>query len=258
MANSFSAQLEFPLGVNFQTSTGRGTARAVIRFTGVQSNFILTNAHVVFDELWKARVFQHIALKISFGTALEVKFLNPFFGKGSEEKASRVSKIYDELPDSVEKPDVHEHPLQKMASVYDGEYRCDVCHLNGEGGVYHCEECGCDTHPQCVVNEFEKIFHNEALKNFHRRTILIVVMVGSNSYRTNERCSNVLVERTRILETTPRNIISVLQLLHSLLTGPSLMMLAFFSDDLLLKKVLTIVAVSVLFADGLCMLAGDL
>jgi hypothetical protein len=49
--NSFSAQLEFPLGVNFQPSTGRGTAGAVIRFTGVQSNFILNNAHVAFDGL---------------------------------------------------------------------------------------------------------------------------------------------------------------------------------------------------------------
>ena len=30
-----------------------------------------------------SKVFQHIALKNSFGTTLEVQFLNPFFGKGS-------------------------------------------------------------------------------------------------------------------------------------------------------------------------------
>jgi nucleoredoxin len=44
----------------------------------------------------------------------------------------------------------HSHPLKKMASVYRGQYGCNVCHGSGEGWVYHCDLCDFDAHPKCA------------------------------------------------------------------------------------------------------------
>ena len=77
------------------------------------------------------------------------------------ENTSRCIEVYDELPDSVEKPGLHNHPLQKiLRSVSEGDFGCDVCHLGGLGAAYHCDECGYDAHPQCVVDEFDAIYNN--------------------------------------------------------------------------------------------------
>ena len=46
--------------------------------------------------------------------------------------------------------DKHPHPLKKLASVYRGQYGCDVCGGSGTGWVYHCDQCGYDAHPKCA------------------------------------------------------------------------------------------------------------
>jgi len=59
------------------------------------------------------------------------------------------------LPESVEHPS-HEHPLIKLPKVYGGQYSCDICSGSGKGWVYHCEDCGFDAHPRCVVMNTDK------------------------------------------------------------------------------------------------------
>lgn len=53
-------------------------------------------------------------------------------------------------PESVT-TEKHEHPLVKKSHVYRGSYGCDICAEPGNGWVYHCDECGFDAHPRCVV-----------------------------------------------------------------------------------------------------------
>jgi tetratricopeptide (TPR) repeat protein len=45
----------------------------------------------------------------------------------------------------------HHHELRKCASVYQGSFICDICKLRGDGTVYHCDPCGWDAHPSCIV-----------------------------------------------------------------------------------------------------------
>jgi len=54
------------------------------------------------------------------------------------------------MPETFYDPELHEHPLKKLESVYSGSYGCDVCGSGGHGWVYHCDECGFDAHPTCV------------------------------------------------------------------------------------------------------------
>lgn len=53
------------------------------------------------------------------------------------------------LPKKILLP-VHRHELELRASVYGGEYGCDVCNENGSGLVYHCDLCKYDVHPECA------------------------------------------------------------------------------------------------------------
>ncbi len=66
----------------------------------------------------------------------------------------RMALMVDEsLPEEVTVEE-HEHPLKKLPSVYNGGYSCDICNITGYHIVYHCEECGYDVHPSCVVSNF--------------------------------------------------------------------------------------------------------
>ena len=87
-------------------------------------------------------------------------------------KAHEAFEVYDKLPDTVTRLKIHEHPLQKSPSVYGGMYGCDVCHKTGQDAVYHCEECGFDVHPQCVVDDFNDLY----------RTFLYGSDDGNNDY----------------------------------------------------------------------------
>ena len=71
-------------------------------------------------------------------------------------KAHEAFEVYDKLPDTVTS-EIHVHPLEKLCSVYGGMYGCDVCDKTGQDAVYHCEECGFDAHPQCVVDDFNDL-----------------------------------------------------------------------------------------------------
>jgi len=64
----------------------------------------------------------------------------------------RLDKIIEGFPDTIIH-ECHEHPLVKMPKVYGGSYGCDVCGEGGEGWVYHCDQCGFDAHPACVVKD---------------------------------------------------------------------------------------------------------
>ena len=46
---------------------------------------------------------------------------------------------------------LHQHPLEKRKSVYNGRYNCDVCKRYGSGDVFHCQLCSWDAHPSCAA-----------------------------------------------------------------------------------------------------------
>lgn len=74
----------------------------------------------------------------------------PNFAEEKKKEEERLEKLISTFPDSV----IHEshiHPLNKLPSIYRGQYGCDVCGSGGSGWVYHCDECGYDAHPLCVV-----------------------------------------------------------------------------------------------------------
>jgi hypothetical protein len=48
--------------------------------------------------------------------------------------------------------DLHPHPLEKRASVYEGSYMCDACRKYGSGHAYHCPMCQFDAHPSCAAS----------------------------------------------------------------------------------------------------------
>jgi nucleoredoxin len=80
------------------------------------------------------------------------------FANYLEEKKIADAKLAAEIasyPDTIIVPE-HEHPLTKMPSVYRGQYGCDACGVGGSGWVYHCDECGFDMHPACVMKSFKK------------------------------------------------------------------------------------------------------
>jgi len=64
----------------------------------------------------------------------------------------RLKGLIGGMPESVVCPQ-HEHPLKKLPQVYRGQYGCDICSGSGAGWVYHCNECGFDAHPLCVVKQ---------------------------------------------------------------------------------------------------------
>lgn len=72
------------------------------------------------------------------------------FEEAKKEKAAKLDALIATYPESVQAPQ-HEHALVKMPHVYRGSYGCDICHSGGAGWVYHCDECGFDAHPHCVV-----------------------------------------------------------------------------------------------------------
>eukprot|EP01031_Cornospumella_fuschlensis_P024385 gene24385-29480_t len=74
----------------------------------------------------------------------------PNFEAIKREKKAEEERIVAAMPDEA-KIDAHEHVLKKMSQVYRGRYGCDVCAGDGEGWVYHCEECRFDAHPLCVL-----------------------------------------------------------------------------------------------------------
>ena len=58
---------------------------------------------------------------------------------------------------AVLKLSLHPHPVEKRESVYrSGQYICDVCGRSGVGWVFHCEGCGWDAHPACVVRHLSE------------------------------------------------------------------------------------------------------
>jgi len=74
------------------------------------------------------------------------------FEEEKKRKAELEKIKFASYPDSI-KFENHEHELVKLISVYRGQYGCDICGTGGEGYVYHCEECGFDAHPCCVVKD---------------------------------------------------------------------------------------------------------
>ena len=46
----------------------------------------------------------------------------------------------------------HPHILDRMPTVHDGHYGCDLCDKTGVGWAYSCVECEFDCHPCCVVD----------------------------------------------------------------------------------------------------------
>ena len=74
------------------------------------------------------------------------------FRLAREEEAAATAALVAGLPATLTS-DKHEHLLEKLESVYAGDYVCDVCEKLGEGWVYHCKECGWDAHPSCLCCE---------------------------------------------------------------------------------------------------------
>eukprot|EP00930_Biecheleria_cincta_P076826 TRINITY_DN6403_c0_g1_i1.p1 TRINITY_DN6403_c0_g1~~TRINITY_DN6403_c0_g1_i1.p1 ORF type:complete len:214 (-),score=46.13 TRINITY_DN6403_c0_g1_i1:205-846(-) len=68
------------------------------------------------------------------------------------DKAAAAAELEEKLKTAPEEltHSSHDCVLKKMASVYRGQYGCDICNGGGEGWVYHCDECGFDAHPRCV------------------------------------------------------------------------------------------------------------
>ena len=58
------------------------------------------------------------------------------------------------LPDTVHRPDLHEHELTRCADAYGGRgWGCDVCEAGGRGWAYQCSPCNFDAHPQCCCDK---------------------------------------------------------------------------------------------------------
>lgn len=71
-----------------------------------------------------------------------------------EDQLVEAAKLLEQIatmPEEVHLPELHGCPLQKVAHVYRGDYGCDACGNGGSGWVYHCENCGFDVHPKCVL-----------------------------------------------------------------------------------------------------------
>ncbi len=76
------------------------------------------------------------------------------FHAGSMESNVNMSERMALLPESVQH-ESHEHLLYKVYDVYgEGSYGCDICAGGGEMWAYHCEECGFDVHPHCVIADW--------------------------------------------------------------------------------------------------------
>lgn len=58
------------------------------------------------------------------------------------------------MPIEITHSSHEQHVLKKLATVYRGQYGCDICHGSGKGWVYHCDECGFDAHPLCACPEY--------------------------------------------------------------------------------------------------------
>ena len=70
-----------------------------------------------------------------------------------EDKAAEEARLAVEIanmPEEVTIP-LHEHPLKKVPTTYLGKYGCDACGGGGKGWVFHCDGCGFDVHPACVL-----------------------------------------------------------------------------------------------------------
>eukprot|EP01088_Endostelium_zonatum_P016322 TRINITY_DN4377_c0_g1_i1.p1 TRINITY_DN4377_c0_g1~~TRINITY_DN4377_c0_g1_i1.p1 ORF type:complete len:383 (+),score=89.37 TRINITY_DN4377_c0_g1_i1:62-1210(+) len=71
------------------------------------------------------------------------------------ERIKQIKEEEDEkmknLPKSV-KVALHDHNLELLETIYDGDYECNGCGREGAGWVYHCDECNFDLHPGCTKN----------------------------------------------------------------------------------------------------------
>jgi len=72
----------------------------------------------------------------------------PFTDESMAAHKVKEDAKFRSLPKTV-KTKGHDHDLELVESVYDGNYGCDFCGRSGTGWAYHCQGCGYDVHPAC-------------------------------------------------------------------------------------------------------------